>query len=79
MERFRERSEFNNTISGNVVTVDTKNTLIQGESKLIAAVGLENLIIIDTPDALLVCDKSSTGDIKKVLENLRICNRTEYL
>lgn len=79
VERFRERNEFGNVVTGNVVTVDTKNTLIQGTGKLIAAVGLENLIIIDTDDALLVCDKSSTGDIKKVLENLRICNRTEYL
>ncbi len=79
IERFRERNEFNNVISGNVITVDTKNTLIQGENKLIAAVGLEDLIIIDTKDALLVCDKNSTGDIKKVLETLRMCNRTEYL
>ena len=79
VERFRERNEFGNVVTGNVVMVDTKNTLIQGTKKLIAAVGLENLIIIDTDDALLVCDKSSTGDIKKVLENLRICERTEYL
>lgn len=79
VERFREKNEFENVISGNVVTVDTKNTLIQGDKKLIAAVGLEDLIIIDSEDALLVCDKNSTGDIKKVLENLKICNRTEYL
>lgn len=79
VERFRERNEFNNVVSGNVVTVDTKNTLIQGEKKLIAAVGLENLIIIDTEDALLVCDKNNTAGIKKVLENLKMCNRTEYL
>ena len=79
VERFREKNDVNNVISGNVVTVDTKNTIIQGEKKLIAAVGLEDLIIIDTEDALLVCDKNSTGDIKKVVENLKICNRTEYL
>ena len=79
MERFREKNEFNNVISGNVVTVDTRNTVIQGEKKLIAAVGIEDLIIIDTEDALLVCDKNSAGDIKKVIENLKICNRTEYL
>ncbi len=79
VERFRERNEFKNVIEGNVITVDTKNTIIQGGKKLIAAVGLEDLVIIDTDDALLVCDKNSTGDIKKVLENLRICNRTEYL
>ena len=79
MERFREKNEFNNVISGNVVTVDTRNSVIQGEKKLIAAVGIEDLIIIDTEDALLVCDKNSAGDIKKVIENLKICNRTEYL
>ena len=62
-----------------MVTVDTRNTVIQGEKKLIAAVGIEDLIIIDTEDALLVCDKNSAGDIKKVIENLKICNRTEYL
>ena len=53
--------------------------IIQGGEKLIAAVGLEDMIIVDTPDALLVCDKSDAGSIKKVLENLKICNRNEYL
>ncbi len=79
IERFRECNEFRNVVDGNVITVDTKNTIIQGGKKLIAAVGLEDLVIIDTDDALLVCDKNSTGEIKKVIENLKICNRTEYL
>lgn len=79
IERFRERNEFNNVVEGNVVTVDTKNTIIQGGKRLIATVGLEDLVIIDTDDALLVCDKNSTNDIKRVIENLKICNRTEYL
>ena len=79
VERLQKHNDFNNVIAGNVVAVNTRNTLIQGEKKLIAAVGLDNVIIIDTEDALLVCDKNSTGDIKKVLENLRICNCTEYL
>ena len=79
LERMQQRNEFGNVVSGNVVTVDTKNTIIQGEKKLIAAVGVEDLIVIDTEDATLVCDKNSTGEIKKVIENLKICNRTEYL
>ena len=79
IERFRERNEFKNVVEGNVITVDTKNTIIQGGKRLIATVGVEDLVIVDTDDALLVCDKNSTGDIKKVLENLKICNRTEYL
>ncbi len=77
--RIQQTNEFGNVISGNVVTVDTQNTIIQGTKKLIATVGLENMIIVDTEDALLVCDKDHAGEIKKVLENLKICNRTEYL
>ena len=77
--RIQQTNEFGNVISGNVVTVDTQNTIIQGTKKLIATVGLENMIIVDTEDALLVCDKDQAGEIKKVLENLKICNRTEYL
>jgi len=77
--RIKKTNDLGNIVSGNAITVDTKNTIIQGEKKLIAAVGLENIIIVDTPDALLVCEKDHAGEIKKVLENLKICNRTEYL
>ncbi len=77
--RIKKSNEFGNVVTGNVVTVDTQNTIIQGGSKLIATVGLENMIVVDTEDALLICEKDRAGEIKKVLENLRICNRTEYL
>lgn len=79
VNRIKKSNEFGNVVDGNAVTVETKNTIIQGDKKLIAAVGLENMIVVDTEDALLVCDQRHTGEIKKVLENLRICNRTEYL
>lgn len=77
--RIRKSNEFGNVISGNAVTVDTRECIIQGDEKLIATVGLENVIVVDTKDALLICHKDHAGDIKKVLENLKICNRTEYL
>lgn len=79
VERIRQSNEFGNVISGNAITVDTKNTIIQGEQKLIATVGIEDLIVVDTADALLICEKNSAGNIKKVLENLKICGHTEYL
>lgn len=77
--RIQKTNEFGNVVSGNAITVDTQNTIIQGGKKLIATVGLENMIIVDTEDALLICEKEHAADIKKVLENLRMCNRTEYL
>lgn len=79
VERIKTSNEFGNVINGNVVTVNTKNSIIQGGEKLIATVGLQDVIVVDTDDALLICAKDSAGDIKKVLENLRICNQTEYL
>lgn len=77
--RIKASNEFGNVVDGHVVTVNTKNSIIQGGEKLIATVGLQDVIVVDTEDALLICDKDSAGDIKKVLENLRICNQTKYL
>lgn len=77
--RIKKSNEFGNVITGSTVTVNTKNCIIEGTGKLIATVGLNDIIIVDTEDALLVCNKESAGEIKKVLENLKICNRIEYL
>lgn len=79
IERIRKTNEYGNVVSGNVITIDSKNSIIDGNNKLIATVGIEDLIIVDTEDATLICKKDSSKDIKKVLENLKICNRTEYL
>ncbi|WP_434311844.1 mannose-1-phosphate guanylyltransferase [Hominifimenecus sp. rT4P-3] len=79
VERINKTNEEGNVVNGNVITVNTKNTTIQGTEKLIAAVGLRNLVIVDTDDAILICAKESAGEIKKVLENLRVCNRNEYI
>lgn len=79
LERMQQRNEFGNVVNGNVVSIDTKNTIIQGNNRLIATVGIEDLVIIDTDDAILICDKNSTGDIKKVIETLKISNKDEYL
>ena len=79
VERIKKTNEFGNVVNGNIITVNTSNCVIQGENKLIAAVGLEDMIIVDTDDATLICSKDHAGDIKKVLENLKICNREEYI
>ena len=79
VERIKKSNEFGNVVSGNIITVNTHNCIIQGDKKLIATVGLEDLIVVDTEDATLICSKDSAGDIKKVLENLKICNRDDYI
>lgn len=79
VERIKKSNEFGNVVSGNVITIDSKDCVIEAGKKLIATVGIKDLIIVDTEDATLICDKGSAGDIKKVLENLKICNRNEYI
>lgn len=79
VERIKKTNEFGNVVNGNIITVNTHNCVIQGEKKLIATVGLDDMIVVDTEDATLICAKDHAGDIKKVLENLKICNREEYI
>lgn len=79
VERIQKTNEFGNVVNGNVITINSKNCIIEGSKKLIAAVGLEDMIVVDSDDATLICEKNSTGDIKKILENLKICNREEYI
>ena len=75
LERINDTDANNNCIDGNVSVADIKNVTICGGKRLIAAVGVEDLIIVDTDDAVLVCSKNSTQDVKKIIADLR--NRGE--
>jgi len=60
-----------NTVSGEVVLADCRNTHVQSEDRLVAAVGLHDVVVIDTPDALLVCDRNSTQKVREVVVELK--------
>ena len=79
VERMNPANDMGNVIHGDVVTVDSTRCIVQGDGRTIAMIGLQDMIIVDTKDALLVCAKDSAGKIKKVLEVLRAVNRTELL
>jgi mannose-1-phosphate guanylyltransferase len=61
------------------IGLDTKGTLIQGNGRLIATIGLEDMVIVDSDDALLICAKDKVQDIKKVVEWLQKNGRTDLL
>ncbi len=65
-----------NTGSGETLAVDTRNSLLFSESRLIATVGLENVVIVETADAVLVADKRRTQDVKKVVAELKAQKRS---
>ena len=64
---------------GDILTVGTTNCVFSGGKKLIAAVGLHEIIVVDTDDALLVCDMDAAQNIKKITEMLREQGRGELL
>jgi mannose-1-phosphate guanylyltransferase len=68
-----------NVFHGNHISIDTKGSLIRTESKskLIAAIGLEDIVVVDTPDALLICRKERSQDVKKIVKKLE--KRKDYL
>jgi mannose-1-phosphate guanylyltransferase len=68
-----------NSVEGESVLIDTRDSLVFGSRRLIAAIGLEDMIIVDTEDALLVCPRSRAQDVKAVVEALRRSGKTRYL
>lgn len=79
VERINKTDSDKNYIEGNVISVGSEHTTICGGKRLIAAVGLEDIIIVDTDDAVLVCAKNSTQDVKKVIAQLKEQGRDELV
>ncbi len=79
VERINETDDSRNYIEGDVISVGAERSTICAGKRLIAAVGVEDIIIIDTDDAVLVCSKNSTQDVKKVIAQLREQGRTELI
>ncbi len=73
------RDENNNIIKGNVISKDCRNSLIYTGSKLIATVGLEDIILVDTEDAVLACNKEQAQDVKFIFDELKRTQNDLYL
>jgi mannose-1-phosphate guanylyltransferase len=68
-----------NVVTRDHILLDTRNTLIHSPHKLVAAIGLRDLIVIETDDALLVCPRDRSQDVRKVVELLREQGREHLL
>jgi mannose-1-phosphate guanylyltransferase/mannose-6-phosphate isomerase len=66
-----------NVTSGDTILADTKNTFVHSSSRLVSAVGVDNLVIIETADAILIADKSQSQHVKKIVNQLVKDNRQE--
>jgi mannose-1-phosphate guanylyltransferase len=74
-----EKDAQGNVMHGDVVAVDARGSLVYSPKKLTAIVGLDNVVIVETEDALLVCAKDKSQDVKKVVDELERQGKKKYL
>lgn len=67
-----------NVTDGDVLLHHSQNNYCYSESRLVSLLGVENLVVVETKDAVLVADKNKVQDIKKIVEQLKNDNRSEY-
>lgn len=76
---YQTKDEHGNAILGNAVTINSKNNIISSNKKMVATVGVENLVIVETEDSLLVCHVNEVQNVKKVVEKLKEEGRTDLI
>jgi mannose-1-phosphate guanylyltransferase len=76
---FHESDAAGHVVQGDVILIESNNCAIFGGKRLIAGSGLEDLIVVDEPDALLLCRKDRAQDVKLIVEKLTALGRTDLL
>ena len=73
------KDEQGNALQGNVIAVDCKNSMIRAEKRLVAAIGIENLCVIETADAVLISKSDQTQRVREVVDALHEKGATEHI
>jgi mannose-1-phosphate guanylyltransferase len=68
-----------NVMTGPCMEIDTTGSLVRGQERLIVTIGLEDIIVVDTEDALLICPRDRAQDVKEVVQRLRQQGRDDLL
>lgn len=71
------RDEHGNSTHGDVMLTDTEDSFVHSESRLVATVGVKDLVVVETQDAILVADKSKAQEVKQIVERLKQEQREE--
>jgi mannose-1-phosphate guanylyltransferase/mannose-6-phosphate isomerase len=72
------KDQHGNALIGDVLATDCCNTLVHATSRLVSVVGVDNLIVVETPDAVLVADHSCSQDVKHIVNTLQQQKREEH-
>jgi mannose-1-phosphate guanylyltransferase/mannose-6-phosphate isomerase len=72
-----DKDKNGNVLQGDVLALDTRDCLIRSEERLVATLGVEGLVVVDTTDGLLVCEETRSQDVRAIAERLRDEERSE--
>ncbi len=79
LDEVATKNKAGNVIGGRVVDIDSKRSIVYGDRRMVATIGLTDMVVVDTPDATLVCPKSRAQDVKKIVEILKKQGAPEHL
>ncbi|MCM1253420.1 MAG: mannose-1-phosphate guanylyltransferase [Clostridium sp.] len=79
LEALYDKDEYGNITYGEQVHIDTHDCIIYAKNKLVTTIGLDSVIVVETEDAVLVCDKNRAQEVKKIVEALQDCDKRQYL
>ena len=74
-----EQDANGNISIGEHIDVDSKNCITYSSGRLVTTIGLDNVVVVETEDAVLVCDKNRVQDVKKIVEQLKKNRKIELL
>lgn len=79
LEVLHKQDEAGNVLVGDAMAIDTRDSILYSSGKLVAAVGIENIVVVETPDAIMVCRKDKAQDVKRIVDELRKKGRKDLL
>jgi mannose-1-phosphate guanylyltransferase/mannose-1-phosphate guanylyltransferase/mannose-6-phosphate isomerase len=72
-----DKDPFGNALSGDVLTVDTRNSFVHAQSKLVAVIGVNDLVVVETDDAVMISPKDRVQEVKQIVTQLKALGRSE--
>jgi mannose-1-phosphate guanylyltransferase / mannose-6-phosphate isomerase len=79
LDEVAEKDRAGNVVTGRVIDLESKHSIVYADRRVVATIGLQNMVVVDTPDATLVCPKSRAQDVKKIVDILKQRRAPEHL
>lgn len=79
LDEVAEKDRAGNVVTGRVIDLESEDSIVYADRRVVATIGLQDMVVVDTPDATLVCPKSRAQDVKKIVDILKQQQAPEHL